>query len=277
MRRLLLAAGATVLAAVVGLCALSSAPAPRGWRVPPSDSVPVAELPGAASPGAGGPVTAPSGGAAPAAGDEPAGGAASAGGDGPAGNASRVSRTWAADVARRTGIPERAVLAYAGAATALTADAPGCRLGWSTLAGLGAVESHHGTIDGSRPQGDGTVQPPILGPRLDGADYDAIADTDGGRSDGDVTWDRAVGPFQFIPSAWAQWGADGSGDGLADPQQLDDAALAAGRYLCSYGDLSQPAVWRRAVYAYNHLDTYVDAVAAAANAAAATARGAATR
>ncbi|ERK61269.1 hypothetical protein N136_04857, partial [Leifsonia aquatica ATCC 14665] len=171
------------------------------------------------------------------------------------------------------GIPGRAVLAYAGAATAIAAKDPGCRLGWSTLAGLGAVESHHGTIGGSAPQGDGTVQPPILGPRLDGTDYAAIDDTDGGRVDGDPRWDRAVGPFQFLPSTWEQWGADGSGDGVADPQQLDDAALAAGRYLCSSGDLSQPASWRDAIFAYNQLDSYVDAVAAAANAAAASARG----
>jgi membrane-bound lytic murein transglycosylase B len=264
MRRLLLVAGAAAIAVVVGVCALSSAPAPRGWSVPPSDVVPAGEAMPEGTPadstGLGAPAT-----AAPA--------------DGPlaAGNSARVSRAWAADVARRTGIPGRAVLAYAGAATAIAAEDPGCRLGWSTLAGLGAVESHHGTIGGSAPQEDGTVQPPILGPRLDGTDYDAIDDTDGGRVDGDPRWDRAVGPFQFLPSTWEQWGADGSGDGVADPQQLDDAALAAGRYLCSSGDLSQPASWRDAIFAYNHLDSYVDAVAAAANSAAASARGAGGR
>lgn len=275
MRRLLLIVGAVAVAAVVGVCALSSAPAPRGWSVPPSDAVPgvdtAAAIPGATDPGA----------ADPAAGNSAAGMPAAAG-EGPvdqpaAGDSARVSRTWAGDVARRTGIPVRAVLAYAGAATALAASDPGCHLGWTTLAGLGAVESHHGTIDGSAPQADGTVQPPILGPLLDGTDYDAIRDTDGGRLDGDARWDRAVGPFQFIPSTWERWGADGSGDGIADPQQLDDAALTAGRYLCSYGDLAQPASWRNAVFAYNHLDSYVDAVAAAANAAAASARGAEAR
>ncbi|WP_043710118.1 hypothetical protein [Leifsonia aquatica] len=264
MRRLLLVAGAAVIAAVIGLTALSSAPAPRGWSVPPSDSAP---LPGDSVEGAAGTGDP---------GAEVAGALADTGAPAtiPAGNASRVSRSWAADVARRTGIPERAVLAYAGAATAIGGEDPGCHLGWSTLAGLGAVESHHGTIDGSAPQPDGTVQPPILGPRLDGTDYDAVTDTDGGRLDGDARWDRAVGPFQFIPATWAQWGADGSGDDVADPQQLDDAALAAGRYLCSAGDLSRPAVWRSAVFSYNHLDSYVDAVAAAANAVAANARGA---
>jgi membrane-bound lytic murein transglycosylase B len=80
-----------------------------------------------------------------------------------------------------------------------------------------------------------------------------------------------VGPLQFIPDTWASWGADGNADGVADPQQIDDAALAAADYLCSYGDLSIPATWRTAVFAYNHLDSYVDEVAATANAYAAAA------
>ena len=54
--------------------------------------------------------------------------------------------------------------------------------------------------------------------------------------------------------------------------ELDDAALAAGRMLCSYGDLSRVDRWRAAIYGYNHVDSYVDAVASAANAIAAGAR-----
>ena len=38
-----------------------------------------------------------------------------------------------------------------------------------------------------------------------------------GRLDGDDTWDRAVGPMQFIPSTWAWSGRDGDGDGVAQP------------------------------------------------------------
>ena len=82
---------------------------------------------------------------------------------------------------------------------------------------------------------------------------------------GDPTWDHAVGPFQFLPSTWAQWGGDGDGDGAADPEDLDDAAYAAGRYLCaSGGDLGDSTGWQAAVFSYNHAASYVAAVYAAA-------------
>ena len=35
--------------------------------------------------------------------------------------------------------------------------------------------------------------------------------------------------MQFIPSTWRKWSTDGNGDGLGDPQNLDDAAMAAAR------------------------------------------------
>ncbi len=46
------------------------------------------------------------------------------------------------------------------------------------------------------------------------------------------TYDRAVGPMQFLPGTWGRWGSDGDRDGVSDPQDVDDAALAAARYLC---------------------------------------------
>ncbi len=44
------------------------------------------------------------------------------------------------------------------------------------------------------------------------------------------------------------------------------------RYLCSYGDLSDSATWARAVFAYNHEDSYGKAVYDAAVGYAAAAR-----
>ncbi len=183
----------------------------------------------------------------------------------------RPDPAWTATVAGRTGIPERALRAYASASLTVRGEQPDCGLGWNTLAGLGAIESAHGTHDGGTLRADGYPDPPIRGIPLDGSASAAISDTDGGRFDGDAVWDRAVGPLQFIPSTWQRWGVDANGDGIADPNQIDDAALAAARYLCAAGEMTSPAGWRRAVFSYNHLDSYVDDVAAAANAYAARA------
>jgi len=89
----------------------------------------------------------------------------------------------------------------------------------------------------------------------------AIPDSDGGRWDGDTVWDRAVGPMQFLPGTWRSLGRDGSGDQVADPNNLFDAAVSAAGYLClSGGDLTDPTRLRQAVYSYNHSWPYVDAV-----------------
>ncbi|WP_241987119.1 lytic murein transglycosylase [Cryobacterium sp. Sr3] len=187
------------------------------------------------------------------------------------GNAALADPAWATRVAQAAGIPVRALLGCAGASLALAAEQPGCHLGWSTLAALGNVESGHGSHDGSALGADGAARPGIFGPALDGSAFAAMSDTDRGVWDGSTEWDRAVGPLQFIPATWQRWGADGNGDGVDDPQQIDDAALAAGRYLCHYGELSRPDRWRAAVFAYNHVESYVNTVAATANTYAAVA------
>lgn len=170
--------------------------------------------------------------------------------------------------AARTGIPARALSAYVGASLRMEEERPGCGLTWVTLAAVGWVESHHGTIDGRTLRADGVADRPIIGVPLDGGPgVRAIPDTDGGRWDGDDRWDRAVGPMQFIPSTWQRWQVDASGTGMADPQHIDDAALAAARYLCASGggDLGDAQTWYRAVFAYNRSDAYVRSVLDAAN------------
>jgi membrane-bound lytic murein transglycosylase B len=161
------------------------------------------------------------------------------------------------------GIPALALRAYHEAAAWAAGFRPGCGLSWSVLAGIGRLESNHGLHWGSatRFRPDGVVSPPITGPALNGRGAASIPDTDGGRWDGDRTWDRAVGPMQFIPSTWRRLGRDGNGDRVVDPNNLFDAATSAAGYLCLVGgDLSGREGLRRAVYGYNHSWAYVDAV-----------------
>ncbi|WP_367132487.1 lytic transglycosylase domain-containing protein [Saccharothrix sp. HUAS TT1] len=166
---------------------------------------------------------------------------------------------WAAALSDKTDVPARALRAYAAADLAMRAQDPACRVSWATLAGIGRIESHHGTFGGLRLGEDGRPSRPIIGIPLDGSPgVKAIADSDGGVLDGDTTWDRAVGPMQFIPTTWARYAARANGDGQApDPQNIDDAALAAARYLCSDGrDLGTGAGWWAAVLAYNNSTEY---------------------
>jgi membrane-bound lytic murein transglycosylase B len=167
-----------------------------------------------------------------------------------------------ARVAASTDIPPRALQAYAGAALRLQQEQPGCNVSWSTLAAIGRVESIHGTLGGGHIGEDGWPTQPIVGPPLDGGPgVRAIRDTDGGKWDGDTTWDRAVGPMQFIPSTWRRWAVDANGDGQAHPQHIDDAALAAGRYLCASGrDLDDGRAWSEAILSYNRSESYVRTV-----------------
>lgn len=177
---------------------------------------------------------------------------------------------WASRVAGKTDIPLRALHAYAAADLAMQRDMPACRISWATLAGIGRVESRHGNINGARLQDNGLPSRPIIGIPLDGGPgVRAIRDTDGGRLDTDTTWDRAVGPMQFIPVTWKRWSKRAAGDGLpADPQNIDDAALAAARYLCAGGtrDLGTGAGWWAAVLTYNNSVEYGQKVFSGADA-----------
>lgn len=166
-----------------------------------------------------------------------------------------------AAVHAQSGIPATVLAAYRGAASVIGRSDPGCRLPWQLLAAIGKVES--GQARGGRVDAAGTTLSPILGPVLDGNGFAAIRDTDGGRYDGDTRWDRAVGPMQFIPSTWARWGQDANRDGRRDPNNIHDAALAAGRYLCAGGrDLSAAADLDRAVLSYNRSEEYLRTVLA---------------
>lgn len=177
-----------------------------------------------------------------------------------------VDPGWVERVSAASGIPARALAAYAGAAMAKAQAMPECGLGWTTLAGIGSAESDHGRHGGSSVGEDGTVTPPIFGIALDGDAAAHIPDSDGGQIDGDPNFDRAVGPMQLIPQTWRNWHVDGSGDGVEDPQNIDDAVVATSNYLCrASGNMTERDGWRAAVLAFNGSDAYAQTVANAAN------------
>jgi hypothetical protein len=91
---------------------------------------------------------------------------------------------------------------------------------WYVLAAVGKVESDHGQN---------------MGPSSAGA----------------------LGPMQFMPSAWASYGLDANGDGRANIMDPEDAIPSAARYLKVGG---APDDWYKALYTYNHAGWYVEKV-----------------
>jgi cell wall-associated NlpC family hydrolase len=97
---------------------------------------------------------------------------------------------------------------------------------WNVLAGIGWVETHHGTLKA----------PGVLSGE---------------------NFAHAGGPMQFIPGTWKTFGVDGNNDGKKDRYDPADAIPAAARYLKHGG---APTHMRTAIFAYNHLVSYVDNV-----------------
>jgi hypothetical protein len=101
-------------------------------------------------------------------------------------------------------------------------------LDWAVLAAIGRVECDHGR------------------------DPDPSCREEGSTNEAD-----AGGPMQFVSATWARYGVDGDGDGRVDRWDAADAVFAAANYLRASG---APQDYRRALFAYNHADWYVDEV-----------------
>lgn len=158
---------------------------------------------------------------------------------------------WAQRNAPALGMSWRALRAYGRAQVAIRRAQPSCRISWTTLAGVGWIESQHGTLRGSAIDADGVVRPRIVGPALDGTGgFALVRSTDGGRLDGDTVYDHGVGPMQFLPETWRRYGR-------GDPSDIDAAALGAARLLCARSTLGTGASWTAAVLSYNRSTSYV--------------------
>ena len=171
--------------------------------------------------------------------------------------ASELLASWAAGISAATGIPARAVQGYGYAELVLQSEIPGCHLAWNTLAGIGMVESDQGRYGGATLAADGTETKAVIGPALNGSagrrDLPAV---DHGLLTGDPVYDHAVGPLQLLPETWYQYADPGT-----DPQNIDAAAIAAGRYLCANGrNLATATGWWTAILAYNQSTSYANLV-----------------
>ena len=81
-------------------------------------------------------------------------------------------------------------------------------------------------------------------------------ETDYGRNL-NVSYAGALGWMQFMPATWEMYGTDANRDGEKDPYNPVDAIFAAARYLKAAGAATDI---RRAIFAYNHANWYVDSV-----------------
>ncbi|MDI3408344.1 C40 family peptidase [Streptomyces cavernicola] len=164
-------------------------------------------------------------------------------------------------VGKVAGIPPRMLAAYQQATAQLPEHAPKCDgMSWPILAGIAAIESNH--AGGRTVAANGDIRPKIYGILLNGTggggNTSVFADTDNGRYDGTSSGERAIGPFQFLPSTWAGTGRDANGDNVKDPHNAADAALGAAVYLCGNGrNLADRSQLKSAIYQYNRSQAYV--------------------
>lgn len=160
---------------------------------------------------------------------------------------------WVDEVAGWLDIPRRAMHAYATATVRMEKEKPGCNLSWVTLAGIGRTTSNHGREGDRTLTRDGTPTSPIGTIELRNFAGDVISQ------------EGAEGPLQLSPAVWQQWAATSAGD-VPNIQDIDDAALTAGRALCDGGrDLDQGQQWLAGVSALHDEPLFLHRVLATAN------------
>ncbi|RZQ64888.1 NlpC/P60 family protein [Amycolatopsis suaedae] len=160
---------------------------------------------------------------------------------------------WVTKVSGWLDIPPRAMLGYARATVTLTAEEPKCNVSWVTLAGIGKNASDHGRAGGGL--GDaGTAAKPIG--TVEVRDFYGKPVSKAGSS----------GPMQLPPEVWNGWKRSHTGTAEPDIQNIDDAALTAGRALCADGrDLSDGPTWWEAVRSVQDAPLFLHRVLATAN------------
>ena len=145
---------------------------------------------------------------------------------------------------------------------------PAAAVGWTTLAGIGWVESHHGTIGGRVLGAAGRSSRPILGPALNGRGrFAAIPATpDSGAFHGDPVGARRR-PDAVPPGVVGDLGGRRRRRRCRRPARPRRRGVHRRPLPLRDGDdLATGSGWEAAVLSYNHAQDYVDAVHAAATA-----------
>ena len=72
----------------------------------------------------------------------------------------------------------------------------------------------------------------------------------------------ALGPAQFIPSSFMEYGVDGDNDGIRDPFNMQDATASIAFYLKRAGWKEDAAEEKKrtAIWCYNHSQVYVNTI-----------------
>ena len=145
--------------------------------------------------------------------------------------------SWAAGLSGPLDIPERTLIGYANGELTLRKEQPNCHLSWVTLAGIGKASSDHGRYGGDLLKSDGTLNKPLGAVPLQGAAGEAATEQRGG-------------PLQLTQQQLKRGGG-------GNIQDVDDAATATGRVLCSGGtNLQAGQSWWKAIANYRASDLF---------------------
>lgn len=129
-------------------------------------------------------------------------------------------------------IPELVFYAYRATEMQLAIDSPECGLPWHLVAAVGRLESDH--ADHGRTDVLGTLSTARTAPN------------------------GALGPMSLPAAVWERFPADGNADGAADPQNIFDATLAAGAWMCADGgSVKDPEGQARAVALFDSSPEYL--------------------
>lgn len=178
----------------------------------------------------------PAGNAAPAAGPSVLEASAPVQAQAPQEQGKSQLETWASGLSGALDIPERALVGYANGELTLRKEQPSCHLSWVTLAGIGKASSDHGRYRGDTLNANGGTTKPLGSVPLQGAAGEAASQ-------------QRSGPMQLSPQEWKR--------GTGSIQDIDDAAVAAGRSLCANGtDLQAGMGWWKAIAGYRDSDLF---------------------